>query len=101
MLFGFDYFVSQTLMVFIPDSASERVLKDMGPTCVTVVVVVALCTIPAHHRHAADDGGILHSARLLHTRTATTTTTVTCPMSFKTRSEAESGMKTIKVCETK
>ena len=34
------YFVSQTLMVFIPDSASERVLKDTGPTCVTVVVVV-------------------------------------------------------------
>ena len=62
------YFVSQTLMVFIPDSASERVLKDTGPTCVTVVVVVALCTIPAHHRHAADDGGICHSARLLHTQ---------------------------------
>ena len=33
--------------------------------------------------------------------TTTTTVTQVGPVSFKTRSEAESGMKTIKVCETK
>ena len=31
----------------------------------------------------------------------TTTVTQVGPVAFKTRSEAESGMKTIKVCETK
>jgi hypothetical protein len=33
--------------------------------------------------------------------TTTTTVTQVGPVAFKTRSEAESGMKTIKVCETK
>ena len=33
--------------------------------------------------------------------TTTTTVTQVGPVSFKTRSEAKSGMKTIKVCETK
>ena len=33
--------------------------------------------------------------------TATTTITQVGPVAFKTRTEAEAGMKTIKVCETK
>jgi hypothetical protein len=33
--------------------------------------------------------------------TTTTTVTQVGPVAFKTRQEAESGMKTIKVCETK
>ena len=33
--------------------------------------------------------------------TTTTTVTQVGPVAFKTRTEAESGMKTIKVCETK
>ena len=33
--------------------------------------------------------------------TTTTTMTQVGPVAFKTRTEAESGMKTIKVCETK
>jgi hypothetical protein len=33
--------------------------------------------------------------------TTTTTVTQVGPVSFKTRTEAEAGMKTIKVCETK
>ena len=33
--------------------------------------------------------------------TATTTVTQVGPVAFKTRTEAETGMKTIKVCETK
>jgi hypothetical protein len=46
----------QTVMVFIPASASERVLKATGPTC-TMVVVVGLLLGDRLGRSRYDENG--------------------------------------------
>ena len=69
---------------------------------VTAALMLAAISLPAF---AADEFYVVQDVKTkkctIVEQKPTTTTTVTQvgPMAFKTRTEAESGMKTIKVCE--
>ena len=75
-----------------------------------LAIVAALATalaVPASAQTMATEYYVVQDTKTkrctIVDKKPTTTTTVTQvgPVAFKTRSEAESGMKTIKVCETK
>ena len=77
-------------------------------TCLAIAAALATAiAVPAYAQTMATEYYVVQDTSTkrctIVDKKPTTTTTVTQvgPVSFKTRSEAESGMKTIKVCETK
>ena len=68
---------------------------------VTAIAVPAYAQTMATEYYVVQDTTTKRCTIVDKKPTTTTTVTQVGPVSFKTRSEAESGMKTIKVCETK
>ena len=72
-------------------------------------IAAALATaiaVPAFAQSAASEYYVVQDTTtkkctIVDKKPTTTTVTQVGPVAFKTRQEAESGMKTIKVCETK
>ena len=67
----------------------------------TAIVVPAYAQTTATEYYVVQDTTTKRCTIVDKKPTTTTTVTQVGPVSFKTRTEAEFGMKTIKVCETK
>jgi hypothetical protein len=66
-----------------------------------IVVAFAMPAFAADEYYVVQDTATKKCTIVDKKPTTTTTVTQVGPVAFKTRTEAESGMKTIKVCETK
>jgi hypothetical protein len=66
----------------------------------TLIAVPALAQSTVTEYYVVQDAST-KKCTIVDKKPTTTTTVQVGPMAFKTRTEAETGMKTIKVCETK
>lgn len=66
-----------------------------------ILVAFAMPALAADEYYVVQDATTKKCTIVDKKPTTTTTVTQVGPVAFKTRTEAESGMKTIKVCETK